>query len=246
MTDAATERPAVTGLRARQPAAVRSALAVLEAVAHFGVGVTAREVSDSLGLPKATTYRLLNLLVQDEYLVRTTDLSGFALGSKVGRLGHSLSPPPPRAARDVLAGVRSSIRGGVHLVRFDAARIVLADIDPDFPLSDGARLTRELDTSAVGRLLLAELGGDGYPSWSVTRPTSVVRALIAETASTGYARQLHEFAPGHGCLALPIRDEAGALVAGLAVAAPAARIEHPAALLDIVRPAAARLEPLLA
>jgi DNA-binding IclR family transcriptional regulator len=74
------------GLRARQPKAVQSAFAVLEEVARCGPGVTGMEVSRNLGLPKATTYRLLNLLVQDEYLVRMPDLSGFALGRKVEML----------------------------------------------------------------------------------------------------------------------------------------------------------------
>lgn len=72
------ERP---GLAARQPGAVRSALAVLEAVANLGAGVSAQRISAELGLARATTYRLLNLLVEDEYLVRTPDLSGFALGA---------------------------------------------------------------------------------------------------------------------------------------------------------------------
>jgi len=45
-------------------------LSVLEEVARCGTGVTAREVNDNLLLPRATIYRLLNLLVQDEYLVR--------------------------------------------------------------------------------------------------------------------------------------------------------------------------------
>ncbi len=54
--------PAIT---ARQPGAVHSALSVLEAVAHLGAGVTAQRLSVELGLPRATTYRLLNLLVED-------------------------------------------------------------------------------------------------------------------------------------------------------------------------------------
>jgi DNA-binding IclR family transcriptional regulator len=76
------------GLRARQPKAVQSAFAVLEEVARCGPGVTGMEVSRNLGLPKATTYRLLNLLVEDEYLVRMPDLSGFALGRKVEMLAR--------------------------------------------------------------------------------------------------------------------------------------------------------------
>lgn len=71
------------GLRARQPQAVRNAFAVLEEVARCGAGVTGTQVARNLRMPKATAYRLLNMLVEDEYLVRVPDLSGFALGRKV-------------------------------------------------------------------------------------------------------------------------------------------------------------------
>jgi len=73
-------------LRARQPQAVRNAFAVLEEVARCGAGVTGTQVARNLRMPKATAYRLLNMLVEDEYLVRVPDLSGFALGRKVAWL----------------------------------------------------------------------------------------------------------------------------------------------------------------
>ena len=53
-------------LNGRQPQAIRSALAVLRAVAQAGPGITARQISADLGLPPATTYRILNLLVDEE------------------------------------------------------------------------------------------------------------------------------------------------------------------------------------
>ncbi len=78
------------GLRARQPEAVRHAAAVLEEVAGCGPGVTGTRVARNLGLPKATTYRLLGLLVELEYLERTPDRHGFALGPKVPWLAGRL------------------------------------------------------------------------------------------------------------------------------------------------------------
>lgn len=81
--------PAGAGLGGRQPQAVRSALNVLRAVADAGPGVTAKEISARLQLPPATTYRLLNLLVGEEYLVRLPDLTGFALGARFAGLVHA-------------------------------------------------------------------------------------------------------------------------------------------------------------
>lgn len=78
------------GLRARQPGAVRHAVAVLEEVARCGPGVPGTEVARNLGLPKATTYRLLALLVELDYLAHAPDRPGFALGSRVARLAGRL------------------------------------------------------------------------------------------------------------------------------------------------------------
>jgi DNA-binding IclR family transcriptional regulator len=91
--------PAGAGLGGRQPQAVRSALDVLRTVAQAGPGITAKEISARLRLPPATAYRLLNLLVGEEYLVRLPDLTGFALGARFGELVDlaAASHQPPAA-----------------------------------------------------------------------------------------------------------------------------------------------------
>jgi DNA-binding IclR family transcriptional regulator len=218
-------------LRARQPKAIHSALTVLEEVARCGAGVTARQVSDNLGLPRATTYRLLNLLVQDEYLVRMPDLRGFALGRKVVELAQLVAPArPPEAVRLLVTELRGRIRGGVHLVRYDRDGLHVIDPDPDFPPSVTAVGSRPLHESAMGRLMLAERDS----------------ATATEVPELGYARQFDTVSPGSGCLAVPIRDRDGTLVAALCLAAPRARIEQPGEHLLLLQQAALTLAPLLA
>ncbi|WP_345714393.1 helix-turn-helix domain-containing protein, partial [Kineococcus glutinatus] len=55
-------------LTGRQPRALVSALSLLEEVARTGAGATAAEVAAATGTPRATAYRLLNLLVAEEFL----------------------------------------------------------------------------------------------------------------------------------------------------------------------------------
>jgi hypothetical protein len=74
------------GFFARQPAGVDSAFAVLEAVAALGAGVTTRELVQALPMSRATVYRIIKHLVAQEYLVRTPNLRGFALGARVAAL----------------------------------------------------------------------------------------------------------------------------------------------------------------
>lgn len=222
---------AVPTLSARQPRAIHSALTVLEAVAALGAGVTAREISLALGLPRATAYRLLNLLVQDEYLVRTPDLAGFALGAKVIHLAAAAAPVRiPRAARDVVEETRRRVRGGIHLVVYTEGRIAVADADPDFPLSDEQRLAREPDRFALG--LLREIDGD---------PT-VAPDAAADLRAYGVVRRAGATS---GCLAAPIRDASGALAGALAYSGPRRRVDDPAETAAVLVAAARELGPLI-
>lgn len=228
------------GLHARQPRAIHSAFTVLEEVARCGPGVTAREISANLRMPRATAYRLLNLLVQEEYLVRLGDLSGFALGRKVAELAHLVTPArPPQAVRSIVSSVRAHVRGGVHLAGYAGSTLRILDEDPDFRLSDAARLTRELEASAMGRLLLAESRRDARAA------ADGGGGFIAETLARGFAVQTGAFDPARGCLAYPIRDGDGRLVAALSLCAPTDLVEHPGRLLDELRDGAMRLGPLL-
>ncbi|MGH1549658.1 IclR family transcriptional regulator [Leifsonia poae] len=219
---------AVGELSGRQPGAIHSALAVLEAVAHAGPGVTAQQLSDQLGLPRATTYRLINLLVQDEYLIRMPDLRGFALGRKVAELaGVAHAQDAALSVRETLAELRGRIRGGVHLAVFRDGRVVPVDVDPDFPLSDPRRISTDLSVSALGRLLLAERASRTVPS------------------PTRYTTQEGELTPGFGCLAIPVRGRDERLVGGLALAMPAARLADRDGLLALVGESAARIGVLI-
>jgi hypothetical protein len=134
--DSAEETVAVgeDELRGRQLHPVRHALRVLECVGASGAGVTGQEISAALGLSRATTYRLVQVLTEDEYLVRLPDLRGFALGHRVAALFPPPAPRPPLAARLVLDRLRAGLRGGIHLVRLDGVVHTVVDEDPDFPL----------------------------------------------------------------------------------------------------------------
>lgn len=79
---------------ARQPSAVDSAFAVLEAVARIGPGVTSRQLVEALPMSRAGVFRIIKHLMASEYLVRTPDLRGFVLGERVLALSRSPSETP--------------------------------------------------------------------------------------------------------------------------------------------------------
>lgn len=121
----------MSDLGGRQAGALTSSLTLLEAVARAGPGVSAADLAAVTGIPRATAYRLLNLLVAEEFVVRMPDLSGFALGARVGALVDAAAPVRvPTAVRARLRELRAAMRPAVHLllVRGDVLR--LADEDP--------------------------------------------------------------------------------------------------------------------
>lgn len=220
------------GIGGRQPKAVASALVVLEEVARAGPGVTGQQVARALDLPPATAYRLLNLLVGEEYLVRLPDLSGFALGRRaVEFAGVARGPAVPRAARAVLADLRASTRFGVHLVTYSAGRMLLVDLDPENPPPDPTLLARHLHASALGRLLLAARPDLAATTALVpltpatTADPPALAAVLDEARRTGWSAQSDELVLGRGCVATGVFAEDGGLVAGVAAAGPSARVE---------------------
>ena len=241
------------GLTGRQPKAVQSALSVLECVAVHGAGVTAKEVAAALEMPPATAYRLLNLLVGEEYLVRLPDLRGFALGRKVAGLVGAVAPVRvPSAARAVVTELRGRLRAGVHLVLYTATTLRVADVDPDLPLASADLVERHLHASAAGRLLLAE-----QPEWrelvppsrltrltplTVTRPDAL-DACLAAVRAEGWAGQAGELHQGISCIAVPVRSADGELVAAVVITS--GRGQVPVEALAPAQACAAELVPLL-
>jgi DNA-binding IclR family transcriptional regulator len=217
---AGAEDRSMTG---RQPGAIAHALDALEAVAQLGPGATAKQVSQLLALSPATTYRLLNLLVAEEYIVRLPDLSGFALGRRALEFAGIAAPPRltlSREARRALARLRSDLRWGVHLAAYSHGRVHLVDPDPDHPPHDESLTGDDFEQSAVGR-------------------------LVAATDDIAYDRGLIE--SGVACIAAAIRDEDGHLLAALVVMGPLERLTSVEADLEVrLRAASAELGDLMA
>ncbi|WP_230592104.1 IclR family transcriptional regulator [Rhodococcoides fascians] len=241
----------------RQPKAVQSALRVLEAVARGGTGITAKTVAAQLELPSATTYRLLNILVGEGYLVRMPDLSGFALGHKIGVLiDAAVVPTVCTAAREVLADFRLTVRFGVHLAYFTNSAIRIADEDPEYPLHhDESFLGRNLHACALGKLLLAEkvdpmslVSASGLTAF--TRETIVshgeLTASLSAVRKNRSARQVGEIDSDTACVAVPIRTPSGSLFAGLALSGSARHEQALTRCIPVMADTAAVLAPLLA
>lgn len=232
-----------------------NSLKILEIVARFGTGTTAKEITDALQIPQATAYRVLNALVADEYLARTSDLRGFALGHALTGLITAASPPTvPTAARRAIEKFRSGNRFAVHLVMYRNASLRIVDEDPDYPLQSAFEMLRYPHASAAGKLMLAELSDSASippmrPLIKLTPHTITDRRQLerelAEIRIKNQASDINELEQGFASLAFPVRLPGGPLGGALCLSGPSERFSTIREHAESARDLTSRLTPLL-
>ncbi|ABM10774.1 IclR family transcriptional regulator [Paenarthrobacter aurescens] len=238
-----------------QSSATVNSLRILETIARFGPSTTAKDIVDALSMPPATAYRLLNALVGDEYLVRSPDLRGFALGHSIsGLIAAGAMPIVPTAARNLLEEFRGKTRFGVHLIAFQPASLKIVDSDPDHPLRSEAELMRYLHASAAGKLFLSQLEvlstflTDGRLKKLTAKTLTDVGPLkeeLEQIRRRGYAMQVDELEEGMCCLAYPVALPGSPAGGSLCIAGASERLEAIKAQTASALQAANQLAPLL-
>ncbi|MDJ0395101.1 IclR family transcriptional regulator C-terminal domain-containing protein [Rhodococcus sp. G-MC3] len=220
-----------TGFGGQQPKAVQKALAMLEAVAYLGAGVTAKQIAAHTQVPPATAYRMLNYLVADGFLARTPDLSGFALGRRTSELAYAASGSEPiRAVSQVLDSMRAETRHGLYVTSFRDGTVRIVDTDPDHEVVSASTISRNPHAHAVGKLMLAYHSRrlDELDLRSVTAHTLVdglaLHAEIARILASELSFENEESRIGRAALAVPIREAGSDVVGGLCLQGVAGRV----------------------
>ena len=226
--------------RTRDPgvATVEKALAILEVVAERS-GASAREVSDALGYPLPTVYRLMQALVQSDYLLHLKGQHRFELGYKLDRLGVSLHRQIgiPSTVRAEIARLHNLARTAAYFAVYRGSDVVVAFVvdSPVFP-----RLTplnfgfhQAAHATAFGKILLSGMSSEQRDQYlevhgmtKLTATTATERTVLddelRQVAQSGIAWELEEFVPGQCCAAIGVRNGAGMIVGSVAISAPAA------------------------
>lgn len=239
----------------RGPSTVSNSFRILEVVARFGTGTTAKEITEALQIPPATAYRMLNSLVGEEYLARTSDLRGFALGHAISGLITAATPPTvPTAAHNLIDEFRGGTRFAVHLIMFRNASLRIADEDPDHPLHSAFEMLRYPHASAAGKLMLAEHGDSPSPLpkgplMKLTPHTITDRKKLEEQLTEirlkGEASEIDELEQGSATLALPVQLPNSPVGAALCLSGTSERFTTIYEHAEAARELTTRLAPLL-
>lgn len=216
------------------------ALDIVEAFSPAKSEYGLTELSKHLGIPKATTHRLLIALVRRGYV--TVVDHRYRLGTRVLAVAHAaVSARELRAvAQPQLHRLRERTGETVHLAVRDGAEVVYTDkVDSWHSVRPhtwiGFRAC--VHSTSLGKALLS-LEHDELVRGLLAGKTLVkktphtmvnlddVLADIRRTRERGYALDLEEDTPGMRCVAAPIRDHTGSVCAAVGIAGPVNRLRR--------------------
>ena len=221
--------------------AVERALIILKQIAFSETGMGVREIARGMGISPSVAQKSIQALVAQGFARQNPETQMYELGSMAIQVGLAgllrlelRQVARPYLQQLVTATGKSSflgIRQGDGAVYIDKV-LSETELRMDVPLGSW----RPLNCTAVGKALLAylpetslaQLAHEG--AFRQPTPNSIhdLQALAEEMASIrdhGIAVDREEYALGAMCLAAPIRNHEGEVIATAVVSGPIQRIE---------------------
>lgn len=212
-------------------------IALVDTVATADSGLRLADLVDASGLPRPTVLRLLEALCEHGLL--TVDRTGgYALGPRVAVWGQRYVDglDVRTQAEDLMQALAAQTRETCFLgVRDDQCVLYIAKVDSPQAVRPAARVggRNPLHCTAIGKVLLAYAPADVVQRYlsgplesktenTITDPGQLT-AEFARVRERGYAIDAIENEEGVRCVAAPVRDHTGSVVAAMSVSAPAYR-----------------------
>jgi IclR family transcriptional regulator, KDG regulon repressor len=216
---------------------------LLDILGQSPQGISIRELSARIKLPKGTTHRLLSSLSYFGYVRQDSKTRDYFLGFKLVELGNLLLSQLDlrKEAEPFLRDLAERIKETVHMVFLDRGEIVYIDkVELDhnpsgLRMASRVGLRNPAHSSAVGKVLLShlpeeELNGlikeKGLPKRTENTITDLVQLKehLKAVRNQGYAVDDEENEKGIRCVAAPIYNEAGRAVAAVSISGPAFQV----------------------
>lgn len=230
--------------KSTQPEAVSSVLKVFSILQALGeqkeIGVS--ELSQRLMMSKATTYRFLQTMKSMGFVAQEGETDKYKLTLKLFELGaKSLEYVDLIELADKeMRYISEQTNEALHLGSLDENAIIyIHKIDSGYNLRMQSRIGRRnpLYSTAIGKVLLAErdeqfvrdtLEGVEFIKHT-DRTLENVEQLLEELAlvrTQHYAEDNEEQEPGLRCIAAPVYDRFGHVIAGLSMSLPTIRFDE--------------------
>jgi IclR family acetate operon transcriptional repressor len=218
-------------------------LFILEAVAKSNEPVPLGHLTDLLGIDRSSVFRLANTLRRRGFLANPTGRKDYILGPSIWRLSRSCdwSDMLITFSHEHLRKLAARTGETAHLAVKEGKQAFFIDhysaTRQLIMVSGQVGEFMPLYCTAHGKALLADFGmeelkstlGPGpYQSYT-PRTITTLKQLAKECArikASGYSIDQQEYVLDVRCLAAPIRDRDGAVIASVGISAPVARFPH--------------------
>ncbi|MDI6762597.1 MAG: IclR family transcriptional regulator [Thermodesulfobacteriota bacterium] len=216
---------------------------ILDILGQNPQGISVRDLSTKVSLPKGTTHRLLSSLSYLGYVRQDPKTRNYLLGFKLVELGNILLGQLDlrKEAAPFLNDLAERTKETVHMVILDRNEVVYIDkVEVDHNPS-GLRMASRIGlrnpahSSAVGKVLISHLPDEELNQFfrgkgltkrtenTITDATQLKEHLKIVRAQ-GYAIDDEENERGIRCVAAPIRNETGQVAAAISITGPAFRV----------------------
>lgn len=238
MAPQADPSAAGTAEKADSVAAVGKVFTILAALGdRREIGIS--ELSQQLGMSKTTVHRFLQTLKTLGYVAQEGETDRYRLTIRLFELGSKAleSVDLVREADLEMRRIGQLTREAVHLGAFDEDAIIyIHKIDAEYGLRMQSRIGRRnpLYSTAIGKVLLAWMSPDdaravlaGIEFRKSTAKTlssaDAVMSILPHVRQQGYGEDNEEQEDGLMCLAVPVFDRFGRVIAGLSISFPTMR-----------------------
>lgn len=230
--------------KSTQPESVSSVLKVFNILESLGeqkeIGVS--ELSQRLMMSKATTYRFLQTMKMLGYICQQGETDKYSLTLKMFELGSKSLEwvDMINVAEKEMRVISEETNETIHLGALDHGSIIyIHKIDSSFSLRMHSRVGRRnpLHTTAIGKVLLAEreekfvreqLAEVEFVK-STENTLENIEQLIDELSKVKqqhFGEDNEEQEPGLRCIAAPVYDRFGTVIAGVSISFPTIRFDE--------------------
>jgi len=215
-------------------------LNILEVLPEKEEGFGVLELAKRINLPGSTVHRILNALKKQGYILQNPETEKYRVGYKILNLAGKMlgNQSLKKLARPYLKKLKDKTGETTHLILLEGKNAVCVE---SFESSSNMRIcspigeNNPLYCTAVGKAILANLPAaeqrnfltkklKRYTDNTITS-LKKLRDELKVVKKRGYAIDREEYQRGISCIAAPIKDSSGGVIAGVGISFPIFRVD---------------------
>jgi IclR family transcriptional regulator, KDG regulon repressor len=219
---------------------VSRALHIIDIVSSEKDGLGVTEIAKQMDINKSSVYRILSTLVQYGYIEQDKETERYKLGYKFLDISSKLleSIDLRREAKPYLRELEKETNEVIHLVVYDQGEVIYIEkLEGTETLRMHSKVGKRapMHCTGVGKAILAHLplnvvleiierkGLPKHTDFTITDRDALLKEL-EKVKQKGYALDLEENEYGIRCIAVPIFDYSGNVVAAVSISGPTIRM----------------------